>query len=212
MAGPAPTPDEAHAYLGVALGVITRAATSDGEFRNPATGPQHAPIKQGRARSHRCRAKLQQTGTKSATRLLRKRSSKEKRGAKDVTHWVAKALLSTAKGPGRGRARDDLKHRRSRVHGAKRQRSVLHRWACCQLRAFIAYTAARAGVSVSYVNPADTSQTCSHCGQCAQAHRRTPARFLCVACGVSAHAALTAAEHLRRAARSCSPTSQPLAG
>jgi putative transposase len=209
---PEPTPDEAHDYLGVDLGVITLAATSDGEFLNHSTGPKHAHINQVRARYNRFRAKLQKTGTKSATRLLRKRSSKEKRFAKDVNHCVSKALVSTAKGTGRGLALEGLKNIRSRVNGSKRQRRVLHSWAFFQLRAFIAYKAALAGVSVIYVNPAYTSQTCSHCGHCAKANRRTQARFLCVACGFSAHADLNAAENIRRAALSCSHTSQPLAG
>jgi putative transposase len=81
-----------------------------------------------------------------------------------------------------------------------RQRRVLQSWASSQLRAFIAYNAALAGVPVVYVNPAYTSQTCSRCGHCEQANRRSQAKFLCVSCGYSAHADLNAAVNIRKAA------------
>ena len=53
---------------------------------------------------------------------------------------------------------------------------------------------------VVYVNPAYTSQTCSRCGHSEKANRKSQAKFLCVACGVSAHADLHVAENIRRAA------------
>jgi predicted transposase len=56
---PEPAPDEASDYLGVDLGVITLAATSDGEFLNHSTGPKHAHLNQARARYSRFRQKLQ---------------------------------------------------------------------------------------------------------------------------------------------------------
>ncbi len=201
---PEPSPGEADEYVGVDLGVITLAATSDGEFLNHATGPKHAHINQVRARYGRFRAKLQQKGTKSAKRLLQKRSGKEKRFVKDVNHCLSKAIVRTAQGTSRGIALEDLKHIRERISAkrtvGKRQRRVLHSWAFFQLRAFIAYKAALAGVPVVYVNPAYTSQTCSRCGHCERANRKSQARFLCVACGFSAHADLNAAENIRRAA------------
>lgn len=202
---PEPTPDEPRDYVGVDLGIITLAATSDGEFLNHTSGPKHAHINQVRARYSRFRQKVQHKGTKSSKRLLRKRSGREQRFAKDVNHCISKAIVSTAQGTSRGIALEDLKHIRERISakrtvGGKRQRRVLHSWAFFQLRAFIAYKAALAGVPVVYVNPAYTSQTCSQCGHAERANRRTQARFLCVACGFSAHADLNAAENIRRAA------------
>jgi IS605 OrfB family transposase len=125
---PEPTPDAASDSLGVDLGVITLAATSDGEFLNHSTGPKHAHINQVRARYSRFRQKLQQKGTKSAKRLLRKRSGREKRFAKDVNHCVSKAIVQTAKGTRRAVALEDLKHIRERAGQtvSKRRRRVLH--------------------------------------------------------------------------------------
>jgi transposase len=112
---PEPTPDEVNDYLGVDLGVITLAATSDGEFLNHSTGPKHAHINQVRARYSRFRAKLQKKGTKSAKRLLRQRSGREKRFCRDVNHCISKALVSTAQGTGRGIALEDLNGIRERI-------------------------------------------------------------------------------------------------
>jgi putative transposase len=201
---PEPEPGEADEYVGVDLGVITLAATSDGEFLNYATGPKRAHTNQVRARYSRLRTKLQKKGTKSAKRLLKQRSGRERRFAKDVNHCISKAIVRTAQGTARGIALEDLKGIRERISAqrtvSKRQRRVLHRWAFFQLRAFIAYKATLAGVPVVYVNPAYTSQTCSRCGHCEKANRTSQAKFRCVACGFSAHADLNAAENIRRAA------------
>jgi putative transposase len=94
---PEPTPNEADDYVGVDLGVITLAATSDGEFLNHSTGPEHAHINQVRGRYSRFRATLQKKGTRSAKRLLKKRSGREKRFAKDINHCLSKAIVQTAK-------------------------------------------------------------------------------------------------------------------
>src|SRR5262249_50164890 len=83
-----PTPDNARAYLGVDLGIITLAATSDGEFMNHSTGPKRAHINQVRARYSRFPRKLQQKGAKSAKWLLRKRSGRAKCFACDVNHCL----------------------------------------------------------------------------------------------------------------------------
>src|SRR5262249_28121909 len=113
-----PRPLKSDDFLGVDLGIIQLATTSDGEFLNYSAAPKHAHINQVRACYSRFRAKLQKKGTKSAKRLLKKRSGREKRFAKDVNHCLSKALVSTAKGTGRGIALEDLTHIRSRVNGS----------------------------------------------------------------------------------------------
>ncbi len=212
---PEPQPTDADDFLGIDLGIIQLATTSDGEFLNHSTGPkhsQHAHVNQVRARYSRFRQKLQKKGTKSAKRLLRKRSGREKRFGKDVNHCLSKAIVSTAKGTGRGIALEDLTHIRSRVNGSRRQRRVLHSWSFFQLRAFIAYKAALAGVRVVYVNPAYTSQTCSACGHCEKANRKSQSKFLCRSCGFSAHADVNAAVNIGSRAAVIPPDAAALAG
>ncbi|HEX3271559.1 MAG TPA: RNA-guided endonuclease TnpB family protein [Ktedonobacterales bacterium] len=201
---PEPTPDEPNDYVGVDLGVIMLAATSDGEFLNCSSGPEHAHINHVRGRYSRFQAKLQKNGSKSPKRLLRKRSGRERRFATVVNHCLSKALVRTAQGTGRGIALEDLKGIRERINTQrtvnKRHRRVLHGWSFGQLRSFIAYKAALAGVKVALVNPAYTSQTCSRCGHCEKANRKSQAKFLCVRCGYACHADLNASENIRRAA------------
>jgi len=213
---PEPTPDEASEYLGVDLGIINIATTSDGEIVNAGQAgciqrPQ-AHVNTVRARYARLRAKLQKKRTKSAMRLLKKRSGRERRFVRDTNHSISKAIVSTAKGTSRGIALENLTHIRSRAKGTvKRQRRVLHSWAFFQLRSFIVYKAQAAGVRMVLVNPAYTSQTCSRCGHCERANRQSQARFLCVSCGFSAHADANAAVNIGRAAV-IPPDAAPLAG
>jgi putative transposase len=201
MDAPEPNPKEASEFLGVDLGIINIAATSDGEIINHGQGIIHAHINTVRARFSRMRAKLQKKGTRSAKRLLKKRSGRERRFVRNVNHCISKSLVSTAKGTSRGIALEDLNGIRERINAkrtvAKRQRRVLHTWAFYQLRAFISYKAQMAGVRLVLVNPAYTTQTCSHCGHCDKANRRTQAQFVCVACGHACHADLNAAENCR---------------
>lgn len=198
---PEPTPSDTDDFVGVDLGIIQLATTSDGEFLNHSTGPKHSHVNQVRARYGRFRRKLQKKGTKSAKRLLKRRSGREKRFAKDVNHCLSKAIVSTAQGTARGIALEDLMHIRERISVqrtvTKRHRRVLHTWSFFQLRAFIAYKASLAGVLVVYVNPAYTSQTCSVCGHCEKANRTSQAQFLCRSCGFSAHADVNAAVNIR---------------
>jgi putative transposase len=212
---PEPVPTEPEDFLGVDLGIITLAATSDGEFLNSSTGPKHAHVNEVRARYTRFRAKLQKKDTKSSKRLLKKRSGKERRFVRDVNHCLSKAIVQTAKGTSRGIALEDLKNIRERIRAkgtaTKRHRRVLHSWSFAQLRAFIDYKARMAGIPVVFVDPAYTSQTCSRCGHCEKANRKSQATFLCVSCGFSAHADLNAAKNIRRATV-MQPDAAPLAG
>ena len=48
------------------------------------------------------------------------------------------------------------------------------------------------------VNPAYTSQTCSHCGHTDKENRKSQARFLCVNCGFASNADTNAAMNIRR--------------
>ena len=211
---PESAPDEASAFLGVDLGIVTIATTSDGEFVNQGAGPVHAHVNTVRARYTQTRRKLQKKGTKSAKRLLRKRSGREKRFARDVNHCISKALVGTAKDTGRGIALENLAHIRSRTTVRTGQKRVLHSWAFFQLRAFIAYKAAGSGVRVVFVDPRNTSRMCHQCGHIDKASRKSQARFLCTSCGCACHADVNAAVNIsvRGRAAVIPPDAAPLAG
>ena len=98
---PEPTPNEPDEYLGVDLGIINLATTSDGEIVNQGQGCVHAHVNTVRARYVRLRAKLQKKQSRSARRLLKRRSGRERRFARDVNHGISKAIVQTAQGTAR---------------------------------------------------------------------------------------------------------------
>ena len=57
-----------------------------------------------------------------------------------------------------------------------------------QFKTFLSYKLAWQGKQLIEVNPAYTSQTCSHCGHIAKANRLTQASFCCVKCGLTLNA------------------------
>ncbi len=178
-------------FLGVDLGIVKIATTSDGEYFSGAA------VKNIRKRNFKLRQKLQSKGTKSAKRLLKKRSKKERRFATDVNHCISKKLVQVAKGTERGIALEDLTGIRKRTAERKTvnktMRQELSAWAFYQLRQFIQYKAKAAGVPVVLVNPRNTSRTCPVCGNIDKANRKTQAKFVCTKCGHTANADINAA-------------------
>jgi IS605 OrfB family transposase len=60
---------------------------------------------------------------------------------------------------------EDLTNICANIKAGKRVRTRMHRWAFRQLQDFVSYKAQGAGLSVAFVDPAYTSQTCSVCGE-----------------------------------------------
>src|SRR5208283_4961874 len=108
--------------------------------------------------------KLQSRQTPSAKRRLKKLSGKESRFARGVNHCISKQIVENAKRTECGVAIEDLTYIRERIRARRRQRAVLHSWAFAQLRAFLEYKAALAGVPLFTVDPRNSSRECSACG------------------------------------------------
>ena len=187
---PEPTPITPAGFLGVDLGIVNIASTSDGD--------RHAGkhLNRVRHRNQRLRGKLQKKGTKSAKRLLKRRRRKEARFAADTNHVISKRIVAEAERTGRGIALEDLQGIRGRVRLRKPQRATLHSWAFHQFGRFIAYKARRAGVVVVLVDPSYTSQACSACGHVDRANRQGQADFSCRSCGFAGHADWNAARNI----------------
>ena len=181
-------------FIGVDLGVVNIATTSDGQnFAG-------SHLNKIRRRSYRLRKKLQAKGTRSARRLLRNRRRKERRFAVDVNHKISKMIVGRAKRTGKGLALENLKGIRNRIRAARNVRRSLHSWAFADLLAKVTYKATLAGVPLVLVDPRNTSRTCSKCGHCEKANRRTRDRFKCRHCGYEACADANGAENIRRKA------------
>jgi putative transposase len=106
---PEAQPTSPSGFLGVDLGIVNIATTSDKQ--------RHAGchLNRVRHRNQRLRAKLQQKGTKSTKRLLKHRRRKEVRFATDTNHVIAKRIVAEAERTGRGIALEDLQGIRGRV-------------------------------------------------------------------------------------------------
>lgn len=186
---PEPEPYEPEGFLGVDLGITNIATTSDGTLHSGKQVNAH----RHRHRHRRLRQRLQAKGTKSAQRLLRKRSGRESRFAADVNHRISKRIVTEAQRTCRGIALEDLGGIRDRVRLRKPQRATLHSWSFAQLGAFIAYKSQRAGVPVVLVDPACTSQECAECGHIDKKNRPNQATFTCTSCCFAEHADVNAA-------------------
>ncbi|MFI8281200.1 RNA-guided endonuclease InsQ/TnpB family protein [Streptomyces sp. NPDC085929] len=178
----APLNEDPAGFVGVDLGIVNIATTSTG-YRAAGRG-----LNRHRKRQLDLRRKLQAKGTKSAKRLLKKRSRKEARHTANINHVISKTVVTTAERTGSGIALEDLTGIRSRVRLRKDQRTSLHSWSFHQLGAFLEYKARRAGVPLVYVDPAYTSQQCSECGNNDRKNRADQATFACRACGFLANA------------------------
>ena len=194
---PVPPADQPEGTLGVDLGIVNLATDSDGETFSG------AHVEHTRQRLLKLRAALQKRGTKSAKRHLRRLRRKERHFHTNTNHVISKKLVAKAKASHRGIALEDLRHIRQRTDRTV-SRSQRHRhasWSFFQLRAFISYKARLAGVCLHLVDPRNTSRTCSVCGHCEKANRKSQAEFVCQhpQCGHAAPADWNAAINISRA-------------
>jgi putative transposase len=188
-------PEIPEATLGIDLGIVNLATDSDGEtFSGQA-------VEQVRQKLNTLRAALQKKGTRSAKRHLKRLGQHEQRFRRNTNHVISKMLVAKARSSHRGMALEDLRHIRSRTESAvqRSQRQRHTSWAFAQLRAFISYKAAMAGVCLHLVDPRNTSRTCSVCGHCDKANRKSQAEFACQSCGFAVLADWNAAINISRA-------------
>lgn len=173
--------------LGIDRGIINIAVTSNNRFFNG------KPIKNVRAKYAHLRAKLQNKGTRSAKKLLRKISRKEERFVTNVNHCISKEIAAM---PFEVLAIEDLTGIRvqSRTKGIEFTRK-LNNWSFYQLEQFLRYKADALGKYVISIDPRYTSQKCSVCGHIYKGNRKGTS-FHCVKCGFQIHADLNAARNI----------------
>ncbi|HEY5867612.1 MAG TPA: transposase [Candidatus Tectomicrobia bacterium] len=188
-------------FIGVDLGVVNLATTSDG-----ATHTGEA-VDACRTRYARRRQRLQKAAhrshlhgkrPKNIRRALQRTSRREAAFRRDVNHVISKTLVASATDTLRGIALEDLTGIRAEGTPFRQaQRARMTGWAFAQLRTFIEYKARLSGVPVALVDPRHTSQMCSCCHHVARANRRAQAVFSCRRCGYSVNADFNAALNLR---------------
>jgi putative transposase len=189
-APPEGEPDDS--VLGVDLGIVNLATDSEGEHF---TG---AMIHVVRTRYHLKRQRLQKVGTKNAKRRLRQMRRREAYFQSDTHHRISKQLVQKAAVSRKALALEDLSGIRERTAVRREHRYERHCWAFFQLRQYITYKAAWAGVPLHLVDPRNTSRTCSACGHGEKANRKSQAEFLCQRCGFATTADSNAALNISR--------------
>lgn len=199
-------PDEPLGVIGCDFGIVNIVTTSDGDTFS---GVQ---IDRVRECYHTRRQRLQAVGTKSAKRRLKKNSGKERRFQKDVNHRISKRLVAHATRERKALALEELTHIRDRATVQRSQRRRFNRWAFHQLRQFVQYKAALAGMRVIVVDPRNTSRTCAACGYCDKHHRKSQSSFVCRSCGHGAVADVNAARNIAYRAAVNPPMASALLG
>jgi putative transposase len=186
--------DETQSKNGAVLGVDLNvdgylAVTSTGAFLGNADYLTHR-----RNEYERRRGKLQQTGTRSAHLTIQSIGGRFSRWSGDYLHRVSKALVWEARAHDcTAIAFENLKNIRQRISNA----SKFQQWAFRRLREYVEYKAQEFGIAVSTVNPAYTSQRCSH-GDCEFTHEdnRDGDEFECLKCGKQLHSDYNAARNI----------------
>jgi putative transposase len=184
-------------FIGVDLGIVNIATTSDG---NTHSG---ADVDKVRKKHRLQKRRLQRNGSKGAKKKLQRIAKKESRFRKHENHVISKTIVGDARRTDRGIALEDLQGIADRVtaRGAD-GRHRLKGWAFAQLRFFISYKAALAGVPTAFVDPCYTSQTCPECGHRERSNRKSQSEFRCKACSHEQHADVVGARNIRNAALS----------
>ncbi len=187
---PDDAPIEPTEFLGVDLGIVNLATDSDG------TAHTGAAVEHVRRKHARQRRALQRRNTRGAKKKLKRIAQKESRFRRHENHCISKHIVQTAKDTARGIGVEELTHIRTRTTVRRTQRNRQGGWAFAQLRGFVEYKAQLAGVPVVAVDARNTSRTCSRCGHCDKANRKSQAEFFCLHCHLSINADLNAARNI----------------
>lgn len=159
-------------------------------------------IQATRDRYSKVRANVQRKRTRNSRRLLRRLKGREQRFQKWLNHNISKQLVTEAKTTNAALAFEDLTGIRDNLNEkprSKTERRRTNNWAFYQLRIFVQYKAAIAGVPLLFVPPAYTSQTCNRCGHLHPVKGksyRNGKKFKCGHCGFEHDADVNAAKNI----------------
>jgi IS605 OrfB family transposase len=187
---PEDPPIQPRRFLGIDLGIVNLATDSDGKRYSGEA------IERVRQRCMTHRHTFQATGTRRAKRRLKALAGTQARFQRAINHPLAKTIVAKAKDTKAALVLEDLTHIRGRMTVRKAQRSKQHNWSFRQLAHCIVYKAKQAGVPGLFVDPRNSSRTCSKCGLVDTRKRRSQAVFSCIRCGHTLHADLNGARNL----------------
>lgn len=187
--------------LGVDLGIKYPAyvCLSDDTYKRKSIGCAEDFIKfreQIRARRYRLQKQLSMVkggkGRNKKLQALDRIKDKERNFVKTYNHMISKNVVEFAKN-----------HKCESINLEKLTKNgfpnmILSKWSYYELQNMIEYKAEREGISVKYVDPAYTSQTCSKCGHVDKENRTSQEKFKCIECGFELNADHNAAINIAR--------------
>ncbi len=186
------TPEKAEdaKVLGVDCNVDDHiAVTSLGQFVGNADLLNHE-----REEFEKRRGDLQQTGTRSAHLTFQRISDRFGRWSEDYLHHCSTEIVAEAQRHGCTHiAFEDRDQIRERISNEKK----FQQWAFGELQQQVENKAEMAGIVVSTVDPAYTSQQCSQCG-CTLDENRDGQEFACLDCSYAVNADYNAAKTVAR--------------
>lgn len=175
--------------MGIDLGIKCPAVSycSDGSVKFYGNGRKNKYIRRHYAY---LRKKLQ---TSKKMNTIRRINDKEQRIMRDADHKLSHDIVKTAVTHNVKVIKlEQLQNIRSTTRKSRKNNHSLHTWSFYRLAQFIEYKARLAGISVEYVNPAYTSQTCPICGNVHHADDRS---YTCE-CGFHIHRDLLGAMNI----------------
>jgi len=199
---PDPTPETHTNVVGVDVGVRYLAVTSTSQGAcSFSSGKRIVPKANHYAR---LRKRLQQKGTRSATRRLVAMSGRERRLKQDAKHVVSKRIVERY--PHALIGLEDLTHIRERTRrkkgkkATKKQRksnAMYSKWAFAELHSTIAYKALLQQSMTVKVDAHYTSKACPMCGHTSDQNRPNKGLlFVCQVCHYTLHADLIGARNI----------------
>ena len=103
---------------------------------------------------------------------------------RDKDHKISRKIISFAQSNSVAVIRlENLKNIRNTARTSRKNEKNLHTWSFYRLAKYIEYKARLVGISVKYVDPKYTSQTCPQCGT---RNHATDRKYKC-SCGYLAH-------------------------
>lgn len=126
-------------------------------------------------------------------KTVKRINDKEQRIMRDLDHKLSHDIVETAATHNVKMIKlEQLQNIRSTTRKSRKNNHSLHTWSFYRLAQFIEYKAKLAGISVEYVNPAYTSQTCPVCGS---VHHAKDRHYTCE-CGFHIHRDLLGAMNI----------------
>jgi putative transposase len=197
-----PTPETHTGIVGVDVGVRYLAVTSDTKGACAFYAGKH--VVPNANHYARLRKRLQQKGTRAATRRLVAISGRERRLKADANHRVSKRIVTRHPHAIIGLENlTDIRERTRRKRGKqatnkqRKANTTYAKWSFAELQSMIAYKALEQGSMAIKVDAHYTSQACPLCGHTAPANRPNKGLlFVCQHCHYTLHADLIGARNI----------------